>query len=245
MSLPSGQRGRLLKELESHLLDEADSRNVRNDEDMRTLLAEKDDPENLARDLCQGEASDFLHRHKTSLLAGLIIGLVGGLFLWFDGKPLRFSVLFGLIHGLVTGTALFCARRHWLRLGPNGRTLSSILLASLMAFPLAYLRRNGAFVPSWILYGAWFGYLFERFNGRTRSSWVWIIENLLMSCLVFTVEAKLYNWFFSERTTLAAISRYMPVEMGLNAAIQSSVYCAVRLREHLAQRWLLRSFNES
>ena len=83
--LTAGRRRLVLRELEAHLLDEAEARGLLTEEDMRALLMEKEPPERLAQEIAQGEDGDAAHRSESALVAGALIGLATGGYLWFQG----------------------------------------------------------------------------------------------------------------------------------------------------------------
>src|SRR5664279_4724012 len=76
------RRQTLLRELEAHMLDEAEARGIASEAAMVAMLAEKEHPSLLAEELAIGEGQDANHRGGTALAAGMIIGLATGCLLY-------------------------------------------------------------------------------------------------------------------------------------------------------------------
>lgn len=227
--LPAGRRRLVLRELEAHLLDESEARGVAGEEDMRSLLAEKEPPELLAREIAQGEDGDAAHRSESALVAGALIGLATGGYLGFQGGwPWYLGLAFGVAHGLAVGTGIFLARRRWARLGPQLRLLLAVLFGALMAIPLGFTSYRG-FIVSRLYYGAFTGYLVER-HATPRPAWQAVVEVLGFSVLDFTLEVLVfqrirhYSWTY---------------ELTFNFILALAVLGALALRRALSSRWVL------
>ena len=221
----------LIRELEAHLLDEAEARGISTEAAMAAMLSEKEHPSLLAEELAAGEGQDANHRGGTALAAGMIIGLATGGHMWFEGWRWYILLAFAAAQGLAVGAGYFWVRRHWLRLGPWARTALAVLITLLLSIPLGFTTHHG-FKPTRLLYGAFTGYLLER-HSQERPLWQTIIEPMVFTALMFFIEAGVlgrvrFQW------------SQVPLELSFNATILLSVMLAVRLRRLLAERRVLR-----
>jgi hypothetical protein len=227
--LPAGRRRLFLRELESHLLDEAEARGVADDADMASLLAEKETPFALASQLSSSEDVDSVHRSGSSLLAGALIGLATGGYLWLQGSwPWHLSLAFGTAHGLAVGTGIFLVRPRWQRLGPQGRLLASVLFGSLLAIPLGFTSTRG-FQISRLFYGAFTGYMLER-HSQARAPWQPILETVAFTVTDFLF----YTFVFQHRHPFA-----WTLELSFNFTLVLAVLAALHIKRMLSGRWLL------
>ncbi|MBK8791944.1 MAG: hypothetical protein IPN59_02110 [Holophaga sp.] len=225
----SASRKRLvIRELEGHLLDEADARGISDEAGFRGMIAEKEAPEQLAQQIANGEDGDATHRSETSLLAGALLGLATGGYLWLQGSwPWYFALVFGTAHGFAVGTGIFLVRNRWQRFGPGLRLLISVFFGALLAIPLGLTGHRG-FIYSRLMYGAFTGYLVER-HSEGRPAWQPILETVGFTCLDFLQMAFFhprwhYNW---------------TLEMAFNFTLTLAVLVALNLRRVMAGRWLL------
>jgi hypothetical protein len=224
------RRAMLIRELEAHLLDEAEARGVETESAMSALLSEKEHPSLLAEELAAGEGQDANHRGGAALAAGMIIGLATGAHMWFEGWRWYISLAFAAAQGLAVGAGYFWVRRHWLRLNPWARTLVAVLITSLLSIPLGFTTHHG-FKPTRLLYGAFTGFLLER-HSQERSIWESLIEPVLFTALMFILEVGVlgrirFQWW------------KVPLELSFNATILLSVMLATRLKRLLAERRVL------
>ncbi|WP_257305055.1 hypothetical protein [Geothrix campi] len=220
----------LLRELEAHLLDEAEARGIQGEAAMSTMLHEKERPGLLAEELAAGEGQDANHRGSTALAAGMIIGLATGSHLWFEGWHWYICLAFAAAQGLAVGTGYFWARRHWLRLDPWARTAVAVMITSLLSIPLGFTTAHG-FKPTRLFYGAYTGFLLER-HSQERPLWQTLLEPVLFTAFMFFVETGFlgrirFHWW------------QVPLELSFNATLLISVMLASRLRRVLAERWVL------
>lgn len=220
----------LIRELEAHLLDEAEARGIESESAMSAMLSEKEHPSLLAEELAAGEGQDANHRSGTALAAGMIIGLATGGHMWFEGWRWYICLAFAAAQGLAVGTGYFRARRHWLRLSPWARTAVAVLITSLLSIPLGFTTHFG-FRPTRLLYGAYTGFLLER-HSQERPLWQTLLEPVLFTAFMFIVEAGLlgrvrFQWW------------KVPLELSFNATLLVSVMLALKLRRVLAERWVL------
>lgn len=220
----------LLRELEAHLLDEAEARGLDSESAMAGMLSEKEHPTLLAEELAAGEGQDATHRGGTALAAGMIIGLATGGHMWFEGWRWYIALAFAAAQGLAVGAGYFWVRRHWLRLGPWARTSLAVVITSLLSIPLGFTTLYG-FKPTRLLYGAFTGYLLER-HSQERPLWQTILEPIAFTAFMFFIEAGLlgrvrFQW------------GKVPLELSFNATLLLSVMLAVRLRRVLAERRVL------
>ena len=227
--LSSSRRRLILRELEAHLRDEAEARDIQDEAQMTTLLEEKEFPQELAAELSSGEGTDATHRSETALLAGAMIGLATGGYLFLQGNwPWHLSLAFCMAHGLAVGAGIFLMRPRWQQLGGQGRVLASVLFGTLLAIPLGFTSLRG-FRASRLLYGAFTGYMLER-HAQNRPPWQPILETLaftgidyLMSVFVFTHHHG-YAWL---------------LELSFNFTLALGVLVAIHLKRLMSGRWLL------
>lgn len=224
------RRFTLIRELEAHLLDEAEARGVATESAMSAMLSEKEHPSLLAEELAAGEGEDANHRGGTALAAGMIIGFATGGHMWFEGWRWYICLAFAAAQGLAVGAGYFWVRRHWLRLNPWARTALAVLITSLLSIPLGFTTHHG-FKPTRLLYGAFTGYLLER-HSQERPLWQALLEPVGFTALMFVIEAGIlgrvrFEWW------------KVPLELSFNATILLSVMLAVRLRRLLAERRVL------
>lgn len=231
--LPTLRRRRFLKELESHLLDEAEALGIADEAGMRRLLADKERPGDLAGELSGGDDGDSTHRVSTAVLAGTLIGLATGGHLYFTDWRWSICLAFGLGHGLAVGTGLFWARRIWQRLGDKGRVVASVALSALLSIPLGFTSTRG-FVLSRLFYGAYTGFVLER-HAQRRPLWQWLVEITAFTAFVFLVESLVLHLYSLGRVTPWIVA----MEWSFNATLHLGVVGALGLRRFLAGRWLL------
>lgn len=220
----------LIRELEAHLLDEAEARGIESESAMSAMLSEKEHPSLLAEELAAGEGQDANHRSGTALAAGMIIGLATGGHMWFEGWRWYICLAFAAAQGLAVGAGYFWVRRHWLRLNPWARTALAVLITSLLSIPLGFTTHFG-FKPTRLLYGAYTGFLLER-HSQERPLWQTLLEPVLFTALMFIIEAGFlgrvqFQWW------------KVPLELSFNATLLVSVMLALKLRRVLAGRWVL------
>ncbi len=230
----SPSRRRLyLRELEGHLLDEAEARGIEEDGAMEDLLAEKDAPAAVARDFCQGEGEDASHRHGSALLSGGLLGVATGTLLFLQGFPPFLAMGFGIAHGLAVGAGLFWIRPSWQRLDTEGRLAAAALLGALLAIPLGFTRYHltQEFLLSRLYYGAFTGYLVERHSVR-RPLW-----QLALEVLGFTGFMLLVEYPLTQRLTRFSLAQVQK-ELVFNITIGLAVRSALALRGLLGRRFL-------
>ncbi len=220
----------VLRELEAHLLDEAEARGIETESAMAALLSEKEHPSLLAEELAAGEGEDANHRGGTALAAGMIIGFATGGHMWFEGWRWYIALAFAAAQGLAVGAGYFWVRRHWLRLDPWARTLVAVLITALLSIPLGFTTHHG-FKPTRLLYGAFTGFLLER-HSQERPLWQTLLEPVVFTALMFILEAGVlgriqFQW------------GKVPLELSFNATILLSVMLANRLKRLLAERRVL------
>ncbi len=228
--LTGRRRVTLIRELEAHLLDEAEARGIGSESAMAAMLSEKEHPSLLAEELASGEGQDANHRGGTALAAGMIIGLATGGHLWFEGWPWYISLAFGTAQGLAVGAGYFWVRRHWLRLDPWARTAVAVCITLLLSIPLGFTTHHG-FKPTRLLYGAFTGFLLER-HSQERPLWQTLLEPVAFTALMFLLEAGVlgrirFQWW------------KVPLELSFNATILLSVMIALRFKRLLAERRFL------
>jgi hypothetical protein len=227
--LPSGRRRLFLRELEAHLLDEAEARGIHTDADMTALLADKEFPQELAFELSSNDDGDTSHRSETALLAGGLLGIATGGYLWLQGGwPWHLSLAFCTALGLAVGTGVMLVRPRWQRLGPQGRLAASVLFATVLAIPLGFTSLRG-FNSSRLLYGAFTGYLLER-HSESRPPWQPIMETLAFTGLDFFI----YTFLAHHRRPYGWVH-----EMAFNFTLALGVLVALHLKRMLSGRWLL------
>jgi hypothetical protein len=220
----------LLRELEAHLLDEAEARGITSESAMAAMLAEKEHPTLLAEELAIGEGQDANHRGGTAIIAGMIIGLATGGHLWFEGWRWYIALAFAAAQGLAVGSGYFWVRRHWLRLNPWARMAVAILITTLLSIPLGFTTRH-SFRPTRMLYGAFTGFLLER-HSQERPLWQTLLEPMVFTALMFIIEVGFlgrirFQWW------------KVPLELSFNATILLSVMAATRFKRLLAERLVL------
>lgn len=231
--LGASRRRLLLRELEGHLLDEAEARGIADEPGFRGLISEKESAEALAREIASGESGDTTHRSETALLAGALLGLATGGYLWLQGEwSWYFALVFGTAHGFAVGTGIFLVRSRWQRFGPGLRLLLSVVFGALLAIPLGLTSRH-SFLYSRLMYGAFTGYLVER-HSEGRPAWQPILETLAFTLLDFLQVSIFhpkwrYNW---------------TMEMAFNFTLTLAVLVALNLRRVLAGRWVLATRGE-
>ena len=220
----------LVRELQAHLLDEAEARGITSESAMAAMLAEKEHPTLLGEEIASGEGQDANHRSGTALAAGMIIGIATGGHMWFEGWRWYIAVAFAASQGLAVGAGYFWVRRYWLRLPSWGRMAVAVLTTSLLAIPLGFTTHHG-FRPTRLLYGAFTGYLLER-HSQERPLWQTLLEPVVFTAFMF----------FLETVVLGRI-RFawgkVPLELSFNATILLSVMVASRFRRLLAERRVL------
>jgi hypothetical protein len=232
-SLPARRRRLFLRELEAHLLDEAEALGINEESQMQGFLDRKEAPWELARELSGGEDLDLGHRHSAATLAGGVIGVAMGAHLFFTGWNWTIALAFALGIGLAVGTGLFWARGIWQRLGSTPRLAAAVALSALLAIPLGFTSTRG-FVISRLFYGAYTGYVLER-HAQQRPLWQWLIEVSVFTGLVFLVESLVLHRYPLNRVTLMVVA----MEWSFNATLHLAVVGALRLRRVLAERWIL------
>jgi len=226
--LGSSRRRLLLREIEGHLLDEAEARGISDEAGLRALIAEKEPAEGLAREIASGENGDTTHRSETALLAGALLGLATGGYLWLQGEwSWYFALVFGTAHGFAVGTGIFLVRSRWQRFGPGLRLFLSVFFGALLAIPLGLTGRH-SFLYSRLMYGAFTGYLVER-HSEGRPAWQPILETLGFTLVDFLQMSLFhpkwrYNW---------------TMEMAFNFTLTLAVLVALNLRRVMAGRWVL------
>jgi len=226
--LSSSRRRLVLRELEGHLLDEAEARGISEEAGFRALISEKEPPEQLAKEIATGENRDISHRSETALIAGALLGLVTGGFLWLQGGwAWYFALVFGTAHGFAVGTGIFLVRSRWQHFSPGRRLLISVVFGALLAIPLGLTGRRG-FLYSRLMYGAFTGYLVER-HSEGRPAWQPILETVAFTLLDF-----IQMWIYHPRWQYQWVH-----ELTFNFTLTLAVLVALNLRRILAGRWLL------
>lgn len=226
--LSTGKRRLFLKELEAHLLDEIEARGLTSDAEIEALLAAKEGPDQLAQVLCEQEVDDSAYRSETALLAGSVLGLATGGWLWLQyGWAWHLGLAFGVIHGLVVGTGIFLVRPHWKRPGVEGRLFLAALFGTVMAIPLGFTSTHG-FVLTRIYYGTFTGYLLERHSQR-RPLWQLFGEVAAFTLLDAFMEVMVVHRYQSYDWVL---------ESSFNMFLALAVMGVLYLRRLLSERWL-------
>lgn len=226
--LSASRRRLLIRELESHLLDEAEARGLSDEAGFRQLIAEKDPPETLAHAIAASEEKDTTHRSETALLAGALLGLATGGYLWLQGSwSWSFALVFGTAHGFAVGTGIFLVRNRWQRFSPALRLLISLAFGALLATPLGFTGRH-SFLYSRLMYGAFTGYLVER-HSQGRPAWQPVLDTLAFTALDY-LQVRFFHptWRYD-----------WVMEMAFNFTLTLAVLVALNLRRALAGRWLL------
>lgn len=238
-AMPVRRRRLVLRELESHLLDEAEALGITEDGPMSRLLDAKESPRELAAELSDGDGKDLGHRHVTSLLAGALIGAITGGHLFAQGFRWYISLAFGVVHGLAIGSGFFWVRRHWQRLGDGWRLVMAISFTALLSIPLGFTSTQG-FVITRTFYGAYTGFLLEH-HAQKRPIWQWALETAVFTAFMFFMEVVVLqrvHFHWNERGLFMVLG-----ELSFNLAIQLGVIGALRLQRLLAERWVLRPQN--
>jgi hypothetical protein len=220
----------LLRELESHLLDEAEARGIQGEPAMASLLAEKERPGVLAEELASGEGHAANHRGGTALMAGMIIGVATGGHMWFEGWRWFICLAFAAAQGLAVGAGFFWARRYWARLSPLARTVVAIGITTLLSIPLGFTSTRG-FHPTRLFYGAFTGYLLER-HAQERPLWQSLLEPVLFTAFMFLMDTSVLGHV---RFSWAKV----PPELSFNVTLFLSVLGALKLKRLLSERWVL------
>ncbi len=238
-AMPVRRRRLVLRELEAHLLDEAEAHGITEDGPMSRLLDAKESPRELATELSDGDVKNLSHRHVTSLLAGALIGAITGGHLFAQGWRWYISLAFGVAHGLAVGSGFFWVRRHWQRLGDGWRLVMAIGFTALLSIPLGFTSTRG-FVITRMFYGAYTGFLLER-HAQKRPIWQWALETLTFTAFMFFMEVMVlqrihFQW--NNRGLFMVLG-----ELSFNLALQLGVIAALRLQRMLAERWVLRPQN--
>jgi len=229
-SLPRGRRRLFLRELESHLLDEAQARGLESDADLRMLVSEKEPAELLAAEIAENDGDNIAHRGETAILAGSLIGIVAGLTKWIMGAPWYICLGWGVALGLALCASLFSLRRHWQRHPLALRLAVAILLGTLLAIPLGFTGRS--FWGWRLFYGAFLGYMVERHFQR-RPLWQVLADTFGFTVLSLAVDLYLFcpekhfEWWVLGRM------------LCLNYAIAFALVWAMALNRHLSERWVL------
>jgi len=226
--LSHSKRRLFLKELESHLLDEIEAKGLTSEAEEAALLAEKESPEELAEVLFHQEDDDSLHRSESALLAGGLLGLATGGYLWLHYNwAWHLGLAFGVIHGLAVGTGVFLVRPHWKKPGVEGRLLLAAVFGTLMAIPLGFTSAKG-FVLTRIYYGGFTGYLLER-HSQSRPVWQLFGEVAAFTLLDAFIEVLVVHRMQSYDWVL---------ESSFNMFLALAVMAVLYLRRMLSERWL-------
>lgn len=231
--LPRGRRRLFLRELESHLLDEAEARGIVDEAGMRTLVAEKESPSLLAREISSHDGSDTTHRNEGALLAGGLIGLATGTHLWIEHWPWFLCLGWCIALGLAVGAGFILIRRQWQRFPPGLRVAMAVVFGTLLAIPLGFTGTRG-FRVGRLVYGAFLGYLLER-HAQRRPVWHAVAETLAFTVLDFALDLFVlypqhltwFRWW------------WVPSELSFNFTLTFAVLGALALRRVLSERWLL------
>lgn len=238
---PTGNRRRILRELESHLLDEAEARGLEGEAGFRALLREKEHPRDLAREILAVADAGFRHRSGTKLLAGAVLGATTGgyMFVVLRHQPV-IALAYGLAQGLLVAGGLFWLRRTWQLLPPGARLLTATLFGTLFALPLGFTAASNDFAWTRLLYGGFTGFLAERLMRERKGSplrealW-WALENLAFTAILYGVSTGLL-----ERAPWPDAARFFRA-MSFNLILQLGVWAALRLHRLLDERWVLSS----
>jgi Zn-dependent membrane protease YugP len=236
---PTRNRRRILRELESHLLDEAEARGLASEAEIRAMLRDKEHPRELAREILASEDEGFRHRSGTKLLAGAVIGAATGgyMFIVLRHQPV-IALAYGLAQGLLVAGGLFWLRRYWQLLPPGLRLLTATLFGTVLALPLGFTSASNVFAWTRLLYGGFTGFLAERLlrerrHSAVREAFTWLLENLAFTVLLYLVAVPLLKripWPDAEHFVRA---------MSFNLILQLGVWAALRLHRLLDERWVL------
>ncbi len=227
-ALGGKRRHLILRELRSHFLDEAESRGITHDAAMRSMLAEKESPESLAKQISQSEDRGAFHRGETALILGALLGCATGGYLYFlQGWNGSLALFFGVAYGFAVGSGTLLFRHRWQRMNPWMRALMAIMSGAVLAIPLGFTGRF-KFIYSRLLYGAFTGYLVER-HATPRPTWQVMLEILALTLVDYSIIKWMYpryhfNWV---------------AELSFNFALTLAVLVALNLKRVLAERWML------
>ncbi len=237
-ALPRRRRRELIRELEANLLDEAESAGLVSEEVMASILAGKEAPADIARELLAAESENSRHRRHTKLLAGGAVGFATGGYLSILGlilnRPWRISLLIGLAMGLAVGVGIFWTRARWQRMNPVTRYLLAMLLGTLLATPMGFVVGK-TFLWTWLSYGTFAGYLVERFQSK-RGMWAWVEDNLGFTAILFAISTIWLKGWFLEWSDWQFVLRAML----FNFVIQVGVWGGLHLHRMLDGHWLLK-----
>jgi hypothetical protein len=226
--LSSGKRRLFVRELETHILDEIEAKGLTTESEIQALLADKESPDDLARVLVQQEDGDSMHRSETAFLAGSLLGLATGGYLWLHYNwAWHLSLAFGVIHGLVVGTGIFLVRPYWKKPGVEGRLLLAALFGTIMAIPLGFTSAKG-FVITRLYYGGFTGYLLER-HSQARPTW-----QIFGEVAAFT----LFDAFMEVMIVRRMQSYDWVLESSFNMFLALAVMAVLFLKRVLSERWL-------
>ena len=236
--LPRRRRRELIRELETNLLDEAESLGLASESAVAAVLNDKEAPADIARQLVAAEADNSRHRRHTKLLAGGAIGLATGGYLFILGfyldRPWRMSLSIGLALGLAVGVGIFWTRARWQRMHPIVRYLLAMALGTLLATPMGFAAGQ-TFHWTWLSYGTFAGYLVERFQSG-RSPLGWITDNLTFTALLFTlVTIQQHHWVLDWDSWEVVLR-----SMLFNFVLQAGVWGGLHLHRLLDGHWLLK-----
>lgn len=232
--LPRGRRRLFLRELEVHLLDEAEARGLEGDAGLRQLIAEKEAPEVLAAEIANSDEGNSTHRGGIALLGGSLIGIAASSMLWIMNAPWYICLGWYVALGLAVGASLFSVRRHWQQLHPALRLASAIVFGTLLAIPLGF---TGPQFWAWrLFYGAFLGYLVER-HSQLRPLWQLAVDAFIYSILIIVID--LY-YFCPEKHFSWRITTWL---LCFNFGIAIALLGAMTLKRSLSARWLLASQN--
>jgi hypothetical protein len=194
------------------------------------MLAEKDPPQQIAAELTRQDEGDTSRRREISLMAGAIIGLATGAILWFQEHPWYLCLGWCTALGLAVGTSLFFMRSNWQRLSPSRRMMAAVVLGTLLSIPLGYAGTR--FWPLRLLYGAFLGYLVERYTDR-RPIWQLVFDTTAFSSLVLAIDLcilcpeKVFSLWMLSRT------------LGMNFTIAFAVLGAMGFKRFMQERSVL------
>jgi len=228
--VPRGRRRLFLRELRANLLDEAQARGLQSDSEFRNLVAEKEDPADLAAEISASEMGSTVHRGETALLAGTLIGIATGATKWIMGSPWYIGLGWSVALGLALCASLFTLRRHWQRLHPLLRVTAAILIGTLLAIPLGFTGRE--FWGWRLFYGAFLGYMVERHFQR-RPFWQLLLDTLAYTILTIVVD--IYYFCPEKHFDWMVLGRLLC----LNYAISFALVGAMALNRTLSERWVL------
>ncbi len=230
-----GKRRLFLLELEGNLLDEAEARGLEGEAGMEALLAEKESPLDLAREILESDGGETTHRNEGALTGGMILGLATGTLLIIQNFPIYLAVSFGVAHGLAVGGGLFWLRPRWQRLDTQGRLVIATLMGTVLAIPLGltkYIYSQG-FLWSRLFYGGFTGYLVERHGERWRPLWQVFIETGLFTAFMLVLEFPL-----TRRLTKFTFTQIQK-ELVFNLTIAGAVLGALYIKRILSSRYVL------